>query len=444
MSGELTRTLAEFALEHRYAEVPATTQAATLRTIRNAVGLAVGAAEHHSVVTTREVAGSLRAEPRLSLLGREQQLGTFSAPLVNAMAMHVEDYDDTHLRTIVHPGAPIVPAALGAAELAGADGGEVCSGVLVGVEAALRVANSICPEHFDLGWHLTGTAGHLGAAVAAGRVLGLTLDQLVAAIGLGVTQAAGFTSANGTMTKALHPGKAAADGLEAALLARRGFTGPAEPLVGRRGFATIASPRLDVAEILGDLGQRWEGELNAIKPYACGIVSHAAIDAAKAVRAQVDAADLDEIEVRIPKVVLEVMGISDPGNALESKFSVRHCVAVGLVDGDGSPREFSDERAVAPDLVAVRDRVTPVIDSSVPKGAAVVRATTGDGREFVEEVIHATASAERPMTDGELAGKFRKLTEPRLGPSGAEHLWSAVEQLPAAPHVGDVVAASRP
>ena len=439
-----TRVLAAFASEVDCFKVEDSARDAVDRTIRNAVCLNVGAAEHPTVVRAREVHEHLGAMPRLSLLGRDQRMGTIAAPLINAMAVHVEDYDDTHLPTVVHPGAPIVPTALAAAELWARSGAETVSAILAGVEVSLRVANAICPEHYDRGWHLTGTAGHVGAAAAAGRLAALPTGQFIAALALAATQAQGLQSVNGTETKAFHPGKAAADGLEAALLAARGFTAPTEPLVGRRGFATISAPRVDLDRMLDGLGHDWEIEDNAIKPYACGVVSHAAIDAAKELRRRVGADAVAEVDVHIPEVVLQVMGIKDPQTELESKFSVYHCVAVALLDGDGSPRQFSDERTVAGDVVDLRRRVHTTVDPSVAKGSAVVRALTHDGQEHTVEIVHATASAERPMTDLELDTKLRGLVEPRLGPGGGDRLLAACESLSSSEGVGELISASHP
>lgn len=444
MTDAITHTLAEFAATLDIADVSADAHHATVRTLTNGIALAVGAAHHPSVELTLGVQRQLGSQPTLALIGREERLGVFGAPLVNGMAIHVEDYDDTHLRTVVHPAAPILPAVLGAAQLAGASGADAMSGLLAGVEVALRVANGICPEHFDLGWHLTGTAGHIGAAAAASRVLGLDADQTVVALALGATQAAGLTAANGTMTKGFHPGKAAADGLEAALLAQAGLTGPARPIEGRRGFAPVASPKVDLDEMVDALGTRWEMQDNAIKPYACGIVSHAAIDAAIALRERVSPDEIDHLEARIAKVVLEVMGIEDPRDGLQSKFSVHHCVTVGLLDGDGAPPQFSDARAVAPDVVALRGRVRAVIDPDVPKGAVWLCARTTDGREIIEEVRHATASAERPMTDEQLERKVQGLTVPVLGEHGAVDLWRRCAGLGADEDVEALLAATRP
>lgn len=440
---EVTDLLAEWATGVSYADADPVVQHAARRTTLNVVALATAAARRTSVELTLDLHRRLGTPSTLSLFGREERAGTFAAPLVNAMAAHVDDYDDTHLPTIVHPGAPIVPAALAAAEARGASGAEAMTGILAGVEVALRVADGICPEHLERGWHPTGTCGHLGAAVAAARVLGLDHDGVRRALSLAASQSAGLLTINGTMTKGFHPAKAAANGYEAALLAEQGLGGPEAAIESPIGLAAATSPKIDLDRMVDDLGSRWEIERNAIKPYACGIVSHAAIDAAIALRDRVRPDQIADIRVRVPEVVVTAMGIEDPADELETKFSVYHCVAVGLVDGAGGPPQFSDERARADDVVAVRRKVQVVVDPAVPVAAVVLTITTTDGREHVEEVLHATASAERPMTDVQLEHKARGLLEPVLGREGATDVLERASTLGDADGVGDLFASTR-
>ena len=366
------------------------------------------------------------------------------AALLNGMAAHVEDFDDTHLATVVHPGAPIVPAALAVGEDLGASGRDTLVAAVLGIEVALRVGLALGRGHFDRGWHLTGTMGHLGAAAAAGRLLGLDADGLVVALGLAATQAAGLQAALGTMTKSFHPGKAAADGIEAALLAHAGFTGTARPIEGRRGLAALAAPAPDPGVALRDLGQRWEVTDNAFKPYACGIVSHPVIDGGIALRGAVAPDEVATVTVRVNPVVLDVMGVADPQDGLQSKFSVYHCFAVGLLLGAAGPSEFTTTVARDPEVVALRARVTADLDPAVARDEAFVTVTTTDGRTVEHHVEHATASAANPMTDEQLRDKVRLVAAPVLGDDGVDRLVAAAFALDRAPDLEALTAAARP
>ena len=440
----VTASLAAFASGLTWESLPEPVRAAARRTFANVVGLAVGASRHEAVEVALAALADLDVSGRASVLGRRSTTALTWAPLLHGIAMHVEDFDDTHLRTVLHPGAAVVATALSAAELTGADGRELLTAVVAGVEVASKVGNAVCPSHFDLGWHVTGTMGHLGAAAAAGRLLGLPADQLQHALALAATQAAGHTEQLGTMTKSMHPGKAGADGLEAALLARSGFAGPSAPVEGPRGLAALMAPEVDLDEALRGLGTAWEVEDNAFKPYACGIVSHPVIDAGVRLREQgVDPADVVQVEVVVRPVVLQVMGVEEPLDGLMSKFSVYHCFAVGLLDGGAGPAQYTDERARADDVVRLRRTVRARTEPDMPKDACRALVRLADGRELVVDVEHATGSVDRPMTDEQLHRKFSLVVEPVLG-AATDALWYTAYGVDGLESVAPLFAASRP
>lgn len=407
---ETTAQLAEFVSERPSGSLPPDVAHAGRRTIANSVALAAAASRHPAVTRAADAARALGGAGTATRLGCAERLPVQWAALVNGLAAHIEDFDDTHLATVIHPGAPIVPAALAVGELVGATGAQVLDAVVLGMEVALRIGLGAGPGHFDRGWHLTGTAGHFGAAACAARLIGLDAAHTGAALGIAGTQAAGLQVALGSMTKAFHPGKAAANGVEAALLAQLGLTAPADVVEGRRGFAEVMAPAADVAAMTAELGDRWESLANAFKPYACGIVSHPALDAAVDVRDRVaDPEAIEQITARVHPVVLDVMGVSDPRDGLQSKFSVYHCVAVGLLDGAGSPAQFSNARAVDPAVRRLRAKVRTEVDPNLAKDAAGLTVVLRDGPRLEQVVEHARGSAARPLSDDELSGKAAAL-----------------------------------
>lgn len=439
-----TAALASFAADVCADDLPESVRHAARRTITNAVGLATAAARHPAVEIALSVAQAGGAGGRCRLLGRPDRTSAEWAATLTAMATHVEDFDDTHLRTVTHPGAAIVPAALAVAELTGADGASLLSAVAAGTEVALRVANGLGPGHFDRCWHLTGTVGHVGAAVAAGRLLGLDNVRMTAAIAVAATEAAGLQESLGTMTKSLNPGKAAGDGVRAAMLARLGVTGPPDPIEGPRGMGEVMAPFPNPAEMLAGLGSHWEILDNAFKPYACGIVSHPVIDGAITLRERVPAgAVLESAEVRVNPVVLEVMGVEDPQDGLQSKFSVYHCFAVGLLFGSAGPLQYTDQVAREGDVVALRSVVTAVADPSLRKDECHVRARTTQDEEFEHHVEHATGSVDRPMTDEQLHQKCRLLLAPTHDDSG-DAMFSAAMTIDELDSLDSLFTASRP
>ncbi|MGU3500090.1 MmgE/PrpD family protein [Mycobacterium sp. C31M] len=405
MSTDLTKKISSFVAELNWSNVPESARVAARRTAANVIGLSVGAAHAPAAEAVLAAAADLGQHGGAQVLGRSETLTAPWAALVNGLTAHAEDFDDTYLSCILHPGAPIVPAALAAAELVGADGETLMTGVVAGVEVASRLGDSLWPSHFDRGWHVTATTGPVGAACAVARVLGLDAAQTANAIAIAATQAAGHTEQLGSMTKSFQVGRAAATGVEAALLAEQGFTGPVEPLAGRRGMSALMAAEVDWTP-MADLGCRWLVESNALKPYSCGIVSHPVIDAGRRLRGTgVTSAELESVDLHVHPRVLDVMGVTEPEDGLRSKFSVYHCFAVGLVRGAGGPPEFSDDTAVDPEIAGVRGRVTVHPNPELAADSCRMTATLTDGRTVDLTVEHATGSTAAPMTDDELRTK---------------------------------------
>ena len=409
MTDDITARIGSWVAGLRWDDVPEPARVATRRTAVNVIGLSVGAAHSPAAEAAVSAALDLGQHGDAQVLGRSERLTAPWAALLNGLTAHVEDFDDTYLSCILHPGAPIVPAALAAAELVDADGTTVLTGVVAGVEVASRLGDCLWPTHFDRGWHVTATTGPVGAAAAASRVLGLDASQTAMAMAIAATQAAGHTEQLGSMTKSFQVGRAAATGVEAALLAQQGFTGPVEPLAGRRGMAALMAAEADWT-VVDDLGARWLVESNALKPYSCGIVSHPVIDAGRRLRDQgVDPAQLDSVALDVHPRVLDVMGVVEPETGLQSKFSVYHCFAVGLVRGAGGPPEFGDECAVDPAVRRARQLVTVTLDPTLAADSCRLRATTVDGAQIELTIEHATGSVSAPMTDEQLREKVLRL-----------------------------------
>jgi 2-methylcitrate dehydratase PrpD len=440
MSTEITANISSFVAELKWSDVPESAQTAVRRTAANVIGLSVGAAHSPAAEAVLSAAADLGQRGSAQVLGRTEQLTPPWAALVNGLTAHVEDFDDTYLPCILHPGAPIVPAALAAAQVAGADGVTVMAGVAAGVEVAGRLGDSLWPSMFDRGWHVTSTAGTVGAACAAARVLGLDAARTSAAIAIAATQAAGHTEQLGSMTKSFQVGRAAATGVEAALLAEQGFTGPVEPLAGRRGMSALMAAEADWTPMT-DLGSRWLVEDNALKPYSCGIVSHPVIDAGKKLRELgADPAQLESVVLEVYPRVLDVMGVTDPHDGLSSKFSVYHCFAVGLVHGAGGPREFSDESALDPQIQRIRAMITVKVDPAVAADSCRMTATLAGGKRIECTIDHATGSAAAPMTESDLRDKVIGLVGHLAAPS---RLWEVASRLDEITDATDLFVAAR-
>ena len=414
------------------------------RTLLNWVGCAVGASGHETSAAALAAVQMLQPAPQASLLGRAERVDMASAALLNGISSHTFDFDDTHLKTIIHPAGPVASAALALAEHTGADGRALIDALVLGIDVACRVGNAMYPEHYDRGWHITGSTGMLGAAAACARLLGLTAPQTAMALGIAASQPVGVREQFGTMTKPFHPGAAARAGLMSALMAQHGFTASARALEAPRGLMQTVSTRNDWSQISDELGQRFEISFNTYKPFACGIVIHPSIDACAQLRAQgVSPSQVERIELKVHSLVLELTGKKEPADGLQAKFSVYHGCAAGLSLGQAGEDAFSDELVNRPDMVALRRKVVATVDDAIDEASADVTAVLSDGRRVHVFVEHAIGSLQRPMSDDQLAAKFHGLSDPVLGAARSAALIQACRDIGLAGDVRMLTALAR-
>ena len=421
---EPTRALARFAVEHQPSQLPQNVRHDAARSFLNWMGCAVGASRHETVEHALAALAPFSGPPEATVLGRTERLDIMQAALMNGITSHTFDFDDTHLKTVIHPSGPVASAILALAERRPVTGAAFLHAFVLGVEVECRIGNSVYPEHYDVGWHITGTAGVFGAAAAAGRLLGLTEQQMVWALGIAATQASGVREMFGTMCKPFHPGNAARNGLLAALLAQRNFTSSNQAIEAKRGFANVLSTRFRPDEITGRLGETWEISLNTFKPFACGIVIHPVIDACIQLRNApgFDVQAVEAIEAKVHPLVLELTGKKTPTAGLEGKFSVYHSAAVALLHGAAGEAEYSDACVRDGRVIALRDRVTAQVEPGLHEDQARVSIRMRGGKTIETFVEHAVGSLERPMSDADLEKKFRGLTAGLLPDAQVERL----------------------
>ena len=441
----ITRTLARFVATHPSRGWGDDVEHEAGRTLLNWLGCAIGAARHEAVDAVLAAVRTLAPAPQAQVLGRAERVDIASAALVNGIASHVFDFDDTHLKTIIHPAGPVASALLALAELRGSSGRALVDALVLGIDVSCRAGNAIYPAHYDRGWHITGSTGMLGAAAGCARLLGLDEQRTAMAIGIAASQPAGLREQFGSMTKSLHPGAAARVGLMAALMAQHGYTASARALEAPRGLLQVVSTAVDWAAATAGLGAHWEISGNSYKPFACGVVIHPCIDACVQLRERgIKPDDVERIELRVHPLVLELTGKKEPADGLSAKFSVYHGCAAGLIFGRAGEAEFADAIVARDDVVALRRRVVAAVDAGVAADATDAVAVLRDGRRERVSVAHAIGSAERPMSDAALDAKFHGLVDPVLGAARAEALIGACRGIAGAATVEPLVALARP
>lgn len=371
-------------------------------------------------------------------VGDLRATGPLSAALINASAAHAHEFDDSYRAGLYHPGAPVIGAAFSAACHAEASGRDLLTGIVAGYEISLRLAAAINPAHYKT-WHTTGTVGAFGAAAAAARILGLSVEQTAGALGIAGTQAAGLWEVlpDAPQAKNLHPAKAAHSGLLAALLAQRGIDGPKTIFEGERGFfaATVPAP-VDLGRCATGLGEQWLTPETTFKAYpVCGHTM-TPIEASLQLFGKAAIENIETIEVRAHPVSLQVAGETDPQTEAQAKFSISYCVAVALLKGHVGLDEFAPEALADPNVRRLLQRIALVADDTLGQvsgqrpARVSIRLTNGKTLSAQAEV--RKGDPERPLTSAEKREKCVRLAASAWGSEGAESIIAAVAALPEA------------
>ena len=405
-SATVTRRLAEFALDPAHGRLSDDVTHGVRRAMLDSIGVAVAGARHEATKITAEMVHRLGASGRCRLIGSAQRTDPVNAALVNGIAAHVLDFDDTILPTRAHLSAALLPALFAIGEREEWTLDAIVPAFAVGFELQARMNHAVYPSIHTRGWQGTGVVGGIGTAAAMARMLGLDAGRTCHAMGIAATNASGLIATFGSMAKPLNIGRAGASGLQSALLAALGYTSHAD-IIGAGGFLTIYddAPRYDI--VLDGLGEDWAILRNGYKPYPCGFVAHAMIDAVRDLRARAgEGRDLTRLDLRVSKESMQLMGNADPTNELEAKFSLLYDAAVAWMDGHVTPAAFEAEavRDARYRTVMALTRITA--SSEVAQHEAFVEAEFADGSGEALHVEHARGTPARPLTDQDLIEKF--------------------------------------
>lgn len=456
---DISRQLAQFAAGLRYEDLPKEVAERAKLLILDTAG---------NIVRARNDAEStppmVRAIERLGLAtgecivpGDAQTYAPSAAALLGGTLAHSLDFDDTHAEASLHSSAPIVPAALAAAEMTGASGKDLIAACVAGYEVQIRLALALGPsDHYDRGYHPTATCGIFGAVAAAGKILGLDADAIQSGFGIALSQSAGSMQflADGAWTKRSHVGQAAQNGLMCAVMAQEGFKGPMEAFEGKWGFLHAYAPNADQAKAVAGLGDVWQTLRLAVKPYPSCRYTHAAMDALKQIMRDegVTADEVESVEIGLPLTGMKIVSFPEeakhnPQSVVDGQFSMPFCAAVCLREGtllwDHYATHLTD-----PATLALTKKITCVNDPEVEalfpanmSGKATVKTPRGT---FSVLVTVPKGEPENFMSVEEFRGKFSGLAEPYLGADGVSRFADALLGLEAQNAVSAVLAAGRP
>ena len=411
----LTARVAEFAVKTSLEDCPPEALARVRLAALDTLGVMLAGAGEPAARAVRAVARAESGTPLATVVGTRLVTSPGWAALANGTAGHAHDFDDTNFALMGHPSVPLLAVALAAGEAETADGRAVTLAYIVGFEVSATLGAALNPEHYTRGWHATSTLGTLGCAAAAARLLRLDVTQTRHALAIAATHASGLKENFGSMTKPYHAGHAALSGIRSAQLAREGLTGSDTALEGKQGYVAAfgGGPRLE--QSLDGLGRVWQLLASgiAVKPYPSCALTHSAIDALLELRAAHGLAprDVVAVEVAVNRVVPDVLTHTRPTTALERKFSMQFCAAAALAEGRVDLRSFEDGEVRNPVLRALMERVTLVVDPSLPDGLeqhawSRVALRLADGRTLTTGPRGAHGHPDTPLAPEALHAKF--------------------------------------
>jgi 2-methylcitrate dehydratase PrpD len=404
-----TKALASYIVSSRYEDIPRDVVHEAKRALLNFVGCAIGGSREPAVETAIRALRPFSGQPSAGLLARKERFDPLYAAVINGISGHVFEYDDTTPMNYIHPTPPVASALFAFASANRTNGRDFLHAFLLGFETESRVGNAVYPAHYNAGWHITATAGVFGAAAAIGKLLGLSMQEMVWALGLASTQASGLREMFGSMAKSFHAGHAARNGYLSAVLAQSGFTAGEHAIESPRGFAAVQASEYDLSKITAGLGEDFQIRYNTYKPYPCGIVVHPTIDGCIDLHRDYHPApeSIRSVRVRVAPLVLDLCNKRDIRQGLDSKYSIYHSAAVGLVRGKAGLQEYSDAAANDPILKRVRDRVTATGDPAITEDQSDIEVELENGQVLHRFIECSLGNLRRPLADSQLEEKFR-------------------------------------
>lgn len=439
----VTNRLVEFVLKTTLSDCPDPVLVQIRRATLDTIGCMLAGASEPVAAIVRQVARAEGGTPLCTVVGTVLRTSPTWASLANGAAGHAHDFDDTNFALLGHPSVPLLAAALASGEAEMADGATIALAYLIGFEVDAALGKAVNPDHYVRGWHATTSIGTLGCAAAAARILGLDAGQTRHALGIAASLASGLKENFGSMTKPYHAGHAARNGVLAAQLAREGMTAAASALDGRQGYAAAFSGAALPADVFDRLGQRWEIVESgiAVKPYPSCALTHSAIDALIDLRAahELTPEQVARVEVRVNRVVPDVVRHDRPTSALERKFSMPFCAAVALARGGVDLGHFADG-PVDDDVRGIMERVTMVPDPAMPEGLAQqawsrVTVTLTDGRVLAPAMRGARGHPDDPLDATALREKFVACAAPVLSRDDASAIADQIDHLEDIPDI---------
>jgi 2-methylcitrate dehydratase PrpD len=403
----VTQNLAHHIVATRWDDVPSQVRHQAKRSLINFFAVTLAGCRSRPIEIALRSLAEFSGGREIAVIGRPERIDALSAAFLNAASANVDDFCDTHTATVIHPTAPVAGALFSCAGLRQVSGSNFLLALVLGNEVQGRIGLAMSPSHYNRGWHITSTCGVFGAAAACGKLAALSEEQMLWALGLAATQSAGLCECLGTPAKSVSVGNAARNGLWSALLAAKGYDGPAEPLAGTQGFYHALVEKPDLSCITDGWGESWAVMATSYKPYPCGFVIHPVLDCVLDWRREHPAADVTRVVVRGHPLLSIRADRPDVSTGREAQVSVQHAVAAALVSGQAGLDQFTDACVRDGEVLKMRSKVEVRRDERFSTVAAAVEITTADRQTFHLAQSAARGSDANPLSDSDLEEKLR-------------------------------------
>jgi len=414
---KITERLVTFIRKTHYGDVSEIVLSEAKKCILDGVGVTLAGSRHEAVNVIKNYVSEIGGKAQATTIGMDPvRTSVVHAALINGVASHVLDFDDTQNILGGHPTAVILPVVLAVGEYKRANGKDLLTAFILGTEVSCKIARGVNPYHYQSGYHVTSTIGIFGAVASAGKLLDLSQEDFLSAFGIAGSMSSGLKENFGTMTKSLHVGLAASNGTMAALLAQKGYTASDKILEGELGFGKVLSKDCQFEKIIENLGTPWEIERPGIarKRYPSCARTHSAIDALLKImdHHRIRDEDLEEIECATDDKAFEILIHPTPKTPLEAKFSMPYCLSVAFLEGDVFINHFTKEKLEDPRILRMMKKIRHVSDSEIAargfeyRWASRVKVKLKDGREWCETVEKGKGDPQNPLSDEEMIGKF--------------------------------------
>ena len=428
--------IGEFASSNSFSTLPADVKERTRLAVLNFFAVTIGA---NAYPQSKNIIDSCREIQmgNYPIYGSGKKSGLISSEWANSGLSHLLDFDDTHLGSIVHPSAPVIPSSLAVGIENSGSGSEVIYSSAVGMEMAIRLALGVGLDERYSDWHNTSLYGTSAAGTAASIMFHSSRDEISSSFLQGLTVATGFLSNRGTVTKSFQVGRSAAEGIISAIASRNGVTISKNII---KTFAASLSRSSEIDLVTMDLGKKWHVLDNYLKPYPCGVVLHPGIDAAIKMREKnIAFDDVERVDVHVNPVVLVLTGIMEPKTGLESKFSVTHAIAAALAHGPLYPEHFSDKAVKDQTTLEIRKKIKVHSQENINRGQTVIEVKYKNGKTETVDLNRGPETPSKHLDENDVHLKFSHLVDPVVGKDIAETIWDYLRDIQKKSDISEIV-----